>query len=139
MAIELPPLPFDAKALEPFISANTLSFHHGKHHAAYVNNYNNLTKDTDLASKPLEDVIKEVAGDASKVGLFNNGAQVWNHTFFWHSLKHGGGGKPTGHCWRRSKRILGRSTSSSKPSRPPPPPSSAAAGLGWCSTTVRSR
>jgi Fe-Mn family superoxide dismutase len=96
MAIELPPLPYDAKALEPFISANTLSFHHDKHHATYVTNYNNLTKDGPYASKPLEEVIKEVAGDASKVAVFNNGAQAWNHTFFWNSLKHGGGGKPAG-------------------------------------------
>ncbi len=96
MAIELPPLPYDAKALEPHISANTLSFHHGKHHAAYVNNYNNLTKDTPYASKSLEEVVKEVAGDAAKVGIFNNGAQVWNHSFFWNCLKHDGGGKPSG-------------------------------------------
>jgi Fe-Mn family superoxide dismutase len=96
MAIELPPLPYDAKALEPFISANTLSFHYGKHHAAYVNNFNNLTKDTPLASKSLEEVIVEVAGDPAKAGIFNNAAQVWNHTFFWNSLKHGGGGKPAG-------------------------------------------
>jgi Fe-Mn family superoxide dismutase len=96
MALELPALPYDSKALEPYISANTLSFHHGKHHATYVNNYNNLTKDTPLADKPLEEVIKEIAGDAGKAGLFNNAAQVWNHTFFWHSLKQGGGGKPTG-------------------------------------------
>ena len=68
MAIELPPLPYDAKALEPFISANTLSFHYGKHHAAYVNNFNNLTKDTPLASKSLEEVIVEVAGDPADLG-----------------------------------------------------------------------
>lgn len=96
MAIELPPLPYDPKALEPYISANTLSFHHGKHHAAYVNNYNNLTKDTPYSSKPLEQVVREVAGDSAKIGLFNNGAQVWNHSFFWNCLKRGGGGKPTG-------------------------------------------
>jgi Fe-Mn family superoxide dismutase len=96
MAIELPPLPYDAKALEPFISANTLSFHHGKHHAAYVTNYNNLTKESPYAGKALEDVIKDVAGDPAKAGLFNNGAQIWNHTFFWHSMKPAGGGKPTG-------------------------------------------
>jgi Fe-Mn family superoxide dismutase len=96
MSLELPPLPYDLKALEPHISANTLSFHHGKHHAAYVTNYNNLVKDTALAGKPLEEVIKEVAGDSSKVGVFNNGAQVWNHTFFWNSMKPNGGGKPSG-------------------------------------------
>ena len=96
MTLELPPLPYDQKALEPHISANTLSFHYGKHHQAYVTNYNNLVKDTALAGKALEDVIKEVAGDSSKVGIFNNGAQVWNHTFFWNSMKPNGGGKPSG-------------------------------------------
>ncbi len=107
MALELPALPYDPKALEPFISANTLSFHHDKHHAAYVNNYNNLTKDTPYAGKALEEVIKEVAGDASKVGVFNNGAQVWNHTFFWNSLKHGGGGKPSGDLLSKIEADLG--------------------------------
>jgi Fe-Mn family superoxide dismutase len=107
MALELPALPYDPKALEPFISANTLSFHHGKHHAAYVNNFNNLTKDTPFASKPLEEVIKEVAGDASKAGLFNNAAQVWNHTFFWNSLKHAGGGKPSGELLSKIEADLG--------------------------------
>ena len=96
MTLELPPLPYDQKALEPHISANTLSFHYGKHHQAYVTNYNNLVKDTPFAGKALEDVIKEVAGDSSKVGIFNNGAQVWNHTFFWNSMKPNGGGKPSG-------------------------------------------
>ena len=107
MAIELPALPYDAKALEPIISANTLSFHHGKHHAAYVNNYNNLTKDGPYAGKPLEEVIKEIAGDASKQGLFNNGAQVWNHTFFWNCLKPNGGGKPTGALLAKIEADLG--------------------------------
>ena len=96
MTLELPPLPYDQKALEPHISANTLSFHYGKHHQAYVTNYNNLVKDTPFADKSLEDVIKEVAGDSSKVGVFNNGAQVWNHTFFWNSMTPNGGGKPSG-------------------------------------------
>src|SRR5262249_28049804 len=96
MALTLPPLPFDAKALEPHMSANTLGFHHDKHHAAYVTNYNNLTKDTPLAAKPLQAVTMEVAGDSSKSGIFNNGAQVWNHTFFWNSLAPKGGGKPGG-------------------------------------------
>ena len=96
MTIELPPLPYDQSALEPHISANTLSFHYGKHHQAYVTNYNNLVRDTPLADKSLEDVVKEVAGDSAKVGVFNNGAQVWNHTFFWNSMKPNGGGKPSG-------------------------------------------
>ncbi len=96
MAFELPALPYDANALEPYISANTLGFHHGKHHAAYVTNLNNLVKDSPLASKDLVEIIRDVAGDASKAGIFNNAAQVWNHTFFWHSLKPNGGGKPQG-------------------------------------------
>ena len=97
MAFELPPLPYDKNALEPHVSAQTLDFHHGKHHNAYVTNLNNLTKDSDLAAKPLEEVIKIAAADLpAKQGIFNNAAQVWNHTFFWNCMKKGGGGKPTG-------------------------------------------
>ena len=96
MAIELPDLPFASDALEPHISANTLSFHHGKHHAAYVTNLNNMIAGTDLESKSLEEIIMAVAGDADKAGVFNNAAQVWNHTFYWNSMKKGGGGAPTG-------------------------------------------
>ncbi len=96
MAYELPPLPYDYNALDPYISAKTLEFHHDKHHAAYVTNYNNLIKDTDLADKSIEEVIKATYNDSSKAGIFNNGAQAWNHTFFWNSLKPGGGGTPTG-------------------------------------------
>jgi len=96
MAFELPPLPFAKDALQPHISANTLDFHHGKHHNAYVVNLNNLTKDTPLASKSLEEVVKAVAGDAGKAGVFNNAAQVWNHTFYWNCMKPGGGGAPSG-------------------------------------------
>tara|TARA_R110002095_G_scaffold59499_2_gene50941 strand:+ start:7466 stop:8071 length:606 start_codon:yes stop_codon:yes gene_type:complete len=96
MSITLPQLPYGKDALAPHISANTLDFHHGKHHAAYVNNLNGLLEGTDLANSSLEDIIKTVAGDASKAGVFNNAAQVWNHTFYWHSMKANGGGKPTG-------------------------------------------
>ena len=97
MAFELPALPYDKSALEPHISAQTLEFHHGKHHNAYLVNLNNLTKDTDLASKSLEEVIAIAAKDLpTKQGIFNNAAQVWNHTFFWNCMKQGGGGKPSG-------------------------------------------
>lgn len=95
MAFELPPLPYAKDALAPHISANTLDFHHGKHHNAYVTNLNNLTKDTPLASESLEGVIRAVAGDAGKAGVFNNAAQVWNHTFYWNCMKPGGGGQPS--------------------------------------------
>jgi superoxide dismutase, Fe-Mn family len=96
MAIELPPLPYEKNALAPHITAETLEFHHGKHHNAYVVNLNNLIKGTDLESKSLEEIIKISTGDAAKAGIFNNSAQIWNHTFYWNSMKPNGGGKPTG-------------------------------------------
>jgi superoxide dismutase, Fe-Mn family len=96
MAFVQPPLPYDVNALEPYMSARTFEFHYGKHHAAYVTNLNNLTKDSALADMSLEEVIKATFGDSSKVGIFNNAAQVWNHTFFWNCLKPSGGGVPTG-------------------------------------------
>jgi Fe-Mn family superoxide dismutase len=94
--LELPALPYAENALDPHISARTLEFHHGKHHATYVTNANNMIKDTDLADKSLEDIVRAAAGDAEKAGLFNNAAQVWNHTFFWNSMSPAGGGAPSG-------------------------------------------
>ena len=97
MAHELPPLPYSQDALAPHISDKTLSFHYGKHHKAYVDNLNVLLKDMpDLAALSLDDLIKKTAGDAAKTGVFNNAAQVWNHTFYWKSMSPKGGGKPTG-------------------------------------------
>ncbi|ACF14827.1 Superoxide dismutase [Chloroherpeton thalassium ATCC 35110] len=96
MAYEQPKLPYELNALEPHISANTLEFHYGKHHAAYVTKYNGFVKDTPYDKMPLEDVIKATAGDASKAGIFNNGAQAWNHSFYWNCLSPNGGGAPTG-------------------------------------------
>jgi Fe-Mn family superoxide dismutase len=96
MAFELPALPYPADALKPYMSAETFSYHHGKHHAAYVANLNKLIEGTDLANKSLEEIIKATFGDPNKAGIFNNAAQVWNHTFFWESMKPGGGGAPTG-------------------------------------------
>lgn len=96
MAHTLPALPYGLDALEPNISRSTLEFHHGKHHAAYVTNLNNLVGGTDLEAKSLEDTITAVAGDAGKAGIFNNAAQVWNHSFYWQCMKPGGGGQPTG-------------------------------------------
>lgn len=92
----LPELPYAPTALEPHMSANTFSYHYNKHHQAYVTNLNNLIKDTPLASKSLEEIIMDSSKDPSKQGIFNNSAQVWNHTFFWHSMKPNGGGVPTG-------------------------------------------
>src|SRR3990167_9343815 len=96
MAVPLPPLPYPENALEPHISERTLSFHYGKHHQAYVTNLNNFIQGTDLDNKSLEDIIQESANKSDKVGIFNNAAQVWNHTFYWHSLSPQGGGIPQG-------------------------------------------
>jgi Fe-Mn family superoxide dismutase len=91
MAFELPPLPYADDALVPHISAETLAYHHGKHHRAYVDNLNRLTEGTEWADRSLEDIIREADG-----GIFNNGAQDWNHTFYWNCLSPTGGGEPTG-------------------------------------------
>ena len=82
-AFQLPPLPYAQDALEPYISAKTMSFHYGKHHQAYVDNLNKLVAGTPWATQPLEKIIQETAGVADKAAVFNNAAQVWNHTFFW--------------------------------------------------------
>jgi Fe-Mn family superoxide dismutase len=96
MTFELPALPYAATALQPYITETTLGFHHGKHHQAYVTNLNGLVAGTELASKSLEEIIQITAGAPDKAGIFNNAAQVWNHTFYWHSMKPAGGGAPTG-------------------------------------------
>lgn len=96
MAFTLPDMPYAPSALEPHITANTLSFHHGKHHNAYVTKLNELVAGSDMESASLEDIMKRTAGDSSKAPIFNNAAQVWNHTFYWHSMTPNGGGEPTG-------------------------------------------
>jgi Fe-Mn family superoxide dismutase len=87
----LPPLPYALDALAPHISKETLEFHYGKHHQTYVTNLNNLIKGTEFESASLEDIVRRSSG-----GVFNNAAQVWNHTFYWHCLAPNGGGQPTG-------------------------------------------
>ncbi len=96
MTFKLPDLPYDLSALEPHISARTLEFHYGKHHQTYVNNLNNLVKETPMSSLTLENVIQQAAGDASQMGIFNNAAQVWNHSFYWNCMTPNGGGSPEG-------------------------------------------
>lgn len=91
MSFALPDLPYDKSALEPHISTETVEYHYGKHHQAYVSKLNDAIKGTDLEKKSLEDIIKTSEG-----GIFNNAAQIWNHTFYWHSLRPNGGGKPSG-------------------------------------------
>jgi Fe-Mn family superoxide dismutase len=95
-AFKLTPLPYAPDALEPYISARTMSFHYGKHHQAYVDNLNKLVASTPMAQEPLEKIIQDTAGVADKSAVFNNAAQVWNHTFFWQSMNARGGGKPAG-------------------------------------------
>ena len=91
MAIELPPLPWAENALAPHISPETIQYHYGKHHQTYVTNLNKLIEGTPNANKSLEEIVKSSDG-----GVFNNAAQVWNHTFYWHCMKPGGGGQPKG-------------------------------------------
>jgi Fe-Mn family superoxide dismutase len=102
MAFSLPALPYDKAALAPHISAETLEFHHGKHHKAYVDNLNKLLEGKPEASKSLEDVIL-----SSEAGVFNNAAQIWNHTFYWSSMKPHGGGQPTGELAQAITRDFG--------------------------------
>lgn len=96
MSINLPELPYGKDELAPYISANTLEFHYGKHHKTYVDNLNKLVDGTDLAKLSLDEIIKAVAKDSAKAGIFNNAAQVWNHSFYWQCLKKGGGSNPSG-------------------------------------------
>jgi len=91
MAHELPALPYAKNALEPVISAETIEYHHGKHHQTYVTNLNNLIQGSEYAQMPLEEIVMKSSG-----GIFNNAAQVWNHTFYWHCLSPNGGGEPSG-------------------------------------------
>ncbi|PNS09457.1 superoxide dismutase [Solilutibacter silvestris] len=91
MAIELPALPYDRTALEPYISGETLDYHYGKHHQAYVTNLNKLIAGTEFENMDLVDIVKKSQG-----GMFNNAAQVWNHTFYWNCMKQNGGGEPSG-------------------------------------------
>jgi Fe-Mn family superoxide dismutase len=94
LPITLPPLPYPENALEPVISAKTLSFHHGKHHRAYVEATNKLIAGTELADLPLEQIVTSTAGKPDRVSIFNNAAQAWNHNFYWQCLKGKGGGEP---------------------------------------------
>jgi Fe-Mn family superoxide dismutase len=91
MAFELPPLPYAKDALAPHLSAETLDFHYGKHHQTYVTNLNNLAPGTEFDGLSLEEIVKKSSG-----GIFNNAAQIWNHTFYWNSLSPNGGGQPSG-------------------------------------------
>ena len=96
MTISLPVLPYEKNALAPYISQQTIEYHYGKHHNAYVVNTNKLIEGTDLLNQDLETIIKKTSKDASKSSIFNNAAQVWNHSFYWACMKPGAGGPPSG-------------------------------------------
>src|SRR5207253_1244621 len=93
-SIALPPLPWAENALEPVISAKTVSFHYGKHHKTYVDTVNKMIAGTEYADTALEELVRATAGKTDKAAIFNNAAQVWNHTFYWNSLRSKGGGEP---------------------------------------------
>jgi superoxide dismutase, Fe-Mn family len=107
MAFELPPLPYPNNALEPYISARTLEFHHGKHHQTYVTTLNKLVEGTPMERQSLEQLIKSTYKDEAKTKVFNNAAQAWNHTFFWSCMKPNGGGAPKGDIAKAIDRDLG--------------------------------
>jgi Fe-Mn family superoxide dismutase len=106
-AFPLQSLPYPEDALAPVISANTIGFHYGKHHRAYVDNLNKLLEGSDMVGKPLEEIVKATRGDATAVALFNNAAQDWNHNFYWNSMRPGGGGAPSGALADRVKDSFG--------------------------------
>ncbi len=96
MTFKLPSLPYSADALEPYVSRRTLEFHHGKHHDAYVKKLNDLVAGKPYANMPLEEIVRRTASAPGERTIFNNAAQDWNHTFFWNSMRPGGGGQPSG-------------------------------------------
>lgn len=106
-AFQRPSLPYAQNALEPYISARTMSFHYGKHHQAYIDTLNKLITGTSWVGQPLDKVVVESAGVADKAAIFNNAAQAWNHAFFWQSMKPGGGEKPTGRLLEMVEKSFG--------------------------------
>jgi superoxide dismutase, Fe-Mn family len=131
MAIELPPLPYDKKALEPHISAETLEFHYGKHHQAYVTNLNNLIKGTEFERASLEDIIRTSSG-----GIFNNAAQIWNHTFYWNSLSPAKGKAPSGKLAESLVETFGSVDKFKEEFSSQPQGTSARDGPGWSSALM---
>ncbi len=107
MIFDLPPLPYQLNALEPYISESTMEYHYGKHHKAYVDNLNKLIKGTKFENMTLEDIIVESAKNPEYSGVFNNAAQTWNHTFFWNTMQPNGGKEPTGELKKKIDRDFG--------------------------------
>lgn len=107
MFFELAALPYPITALEPYMSEQTLSLHHGKHHKTYIDNLNNLIKDTKFSAMSLDEIVVETAGKPEYSGIFNNAAQSWNHAFFWNVMKPQGGGKPEGEILAKIEKDFG--------------------------------
>ena len=107
MSFDLPALPYEMNALEPYISTTTMEYHYGKHHRTYVENLNKLVKDTEFAAMPLEDVVRKTADNPSYALIFNNTAQAWNHAFFWSCMSPNGGGRPEGEMLKKIERDFG--------------------------------
>ena len=132
--IQLPPLPWGESDLAPHISQETISFHYGKHHKAYVDNANKMIEGTELANAPLEEIVRSAAGKPDKKGLFNNAAQVWNHSVLLEQPEPEGRRPADRHAARRASSPTSATTPRSRRRCPRPPSrSSAAAGPGWCS------
>jgi len=137
MAFTLPPLPYPKDALEPYISAKTLDFHHDKHHKAYVDTLNKLVEGKPEAEQSLEEIIAATHHDDTKTPLFNNAAQAWNHAFFWDCMAKGGGDPPAA-----VKQAIDHDFGShdkSRNSKKRRSHNSAVAGPGWCSIPASSR
>ena len=107
MPFDFPSLPYETNALEPYISTTTMEFHYNKHHRTYLDNLNKLIKGTDFENLSLEVIIKETASKPEHAGIFNNASQVWNHSFFWNSMKSGGGAKPKAELLKRIESDFG--------------------------------
>ena len=135
----LPPLPYPDNALDPVISANTIGFHYGKHHKGYVDNLNKLIAGTEFADLPLEKIITATAGKADKIAIFNNAAQTWNHTFYWHSLRPKGGGEPPAVLKKKIEASFGTLDGCKKGLVNAAQPSSGVAGRGSCWMATSSR
>lgn len=129
---DLPALPYEMNALEPYISETTMEYHYGKHHRTYVDNLNKLVKGTEFENMPLERVVKETYNKPEYTPIFNNAAQAWNHNFFWHSMKKNGrAASRKASCWQKSNVISGLMRSFARNLKMPRLHSSAAAGHGW--------
>ena len=126
----LPPLPYAVNALEPVITAHTIGFHYGKHHQGYVDNLNKLVAETEYAAMSLEKIVSATAGRVETAAIFNNAAQIWNHTFYWKSMRANGGGEPPIALKEKWRQLSAASTPAKRSWSARPFPSSGVVGPG---------